>query len=80
MILLFLLGCTAHMNHIEAHIESFHRIVPVNLAVPFFFTLRCLLQSSVCERRTGGVLQLQVWTELGQDVVSQSSGSASNSV
>ena len=36
----FLLGCTAHMNHIEAHIESFHRIVQVDLAV-FTFTFLC---------------------------------------
>ena len=62
MILLFLLGCTAHMNHIEAHIESFHRIVPVDLAVfalPFFFALRRSLQSSACkQQKTRGVLQL----------------------
>ena len=53
MILRFLLGCTAHMNHIEAHMESFHRIVPVDLAV-FAFTFFALgrsLQSSVCKRR-----------------------------
>ena len=60
MSLRFLLGCTAHMHHIEAHIESFHRIVPVDLAVFVFkfFALRRSLQSSV--------LQLQVWAELGQ--------------
>ena len=50
MILLFLLGCTAHMNHIE---ESFHRIVPVDLAVFVlpFSALRRSLQSSVCKTR-----------------------------
>ena len=36
----FLAGCTAHMNHIEAHIESFHQIVQVDLAV-FTFTFLC---------------------------------------
>ena len=43
------------MNHIEAHIESFHRIVPVDLAVfalPFF-ALRRSLQSSVCKKMGG---------------------------
>ena len=59
MILLFLLGCTEHMNHIEAHTESFHRIVPVDLAVfalPFFALKRV--------QKDGW--QLQVWAELGQ--------------
>ena len=59
----------ARLNHIEAHIESFHRIVPVDLAVFalrfFFFALRHSLQSSMCKRHTGGVIQLQVWAELG---------------
>ena len=78
MILLFLLGCTALMNHIEAHIESFHRIVPVDLAVfalPFF-ALRRSLQSSVCKRwvATAGMGRAGAG-----GVVSQSSGSASNS-
>ena len=36
----FLLGHTAHMNYIEAHIESFHRIVQVDLVV-FTFTFLC---------------------------------------
>ena len=36
----FLLGRTVHMNHIEAHIQSFHRIVQVDLAV-FTFTFLC---------------------------------------
>ena len=64
MILLFLLDCTAHMKHIEAHIESFHRIVPVDLAVfvlPFFaLRVRC----KVACAKDGW--QLQVWAELGQ--------------
>ena len=79
MILLFLLGCTAHMNHIEAHIESFHRIVPVDLAVfalPFFCSRAFAAKYSVCKRwvATAGMGGAGVG-----GVVSQSSGSASNS-
>ena len=51
MILRFLLGCTAHMNHIEAHIGSFHRIVPVDLAVfalPFFALKRVQKMGGNC--------------------------------
>ena len=77
MILLFLLGCTAHMNHIEAHIESFHRIVPVAVFALPFFALRRSLQSSVCKR---WVATAGMGGAGAGGVVSQSSGSASNSV
>ena len=66
------------MNHIEAHIESFHRIVPVDLAVfalPFF-ALRRSLQSSVCKR---WVATAGMGGAGAGGVVSQSGGSASNS-
>ena len=76
MILLFLLGCTAHMNHIEAHIESFHRIVPVAVFALPFFALRRSLQSSVCKR---WVTTAGMGGAGAEGVVSQSSGSASNS-
>ena len=52
------------MNHIEGHIESFHRIVPVDLAV---FALPFLLSGVRCKvacAKDGW--QLQVWAELGQ--------------
>ena len=58
MIFYFLLGCIAHMNHIEAHIESFYRIIPVDLAVfalPFS-ALRHSLQRWVEFRAGAGAL------------------------
>ena len=69
------------MHHIEAHIESLHRIVPVDFAV-FAFTLFALsVHCKVACEKDGWSSAIAGMGGAGAGgVVSQSSGSASNSV